>query len=1153
MKKISTLIILLFGLLLSNRLNAQYLLVDDMEGNGIGSGRWTYYAGENATGSVEFGVPNPNPSGLNTSSLVAKFVKDTTCFEWMGASCQLTEPFDLASGSEFKMLVYSSTMDEIMFKLQPGTDYSKAVYFTYKVSRVNHWEEATYNFQSVKDRTDFDRIEVHFIDGKKANGTLYFDLVQAPNPVGIRLADTSIVMGQEHGAIIKAHMFGGVFSDTLTTANWTATNLPAGVSIDSVLRVDDTTAHIILSGNSPVVYSRTTLEMVVAPQEIADANAGQYITKGKVIFEGNPAWTMIYGDEFNGSGRLPDPAKWTVDPKPKGWINGEQQVYTDTTHDNIRVENGYLIIKGKKDYPNGDSTQPWSSGRLISQGKMDFLYGRVEVRARLPKARGSWPAIWMMPTSSAYGGWPRSGEIDIMEHVGNNLGTVLSTVHTESHNWTNGGQVSGIKQIPDAATAFHVYAVEWTPDSLRFTFDSAHVLTYMNPYTDWKDWPFDQKFHLILNVAIGGGMGGAITEADWPDSMMVDYVRVYQKGLGTPVLDTIVVTPADQSFLAGATQQYKAVAYDQNGHVMAVNPVWSISGAGNTITASGLATIQASGEVTATATVDSVTVSGSTYVTVRPTNYKPIPAKIQAEAFDNANACCTEPASDAGGGLNISYIGSNTWMEYDIAVPDSGNYRVQFRVAMDYATSLRIMLDTVTLTTVPLPASGGWQQWITVTSAPIYLAAGNQTIRIRSNASGWNFNWLQFVHADSVSLSYITVTPDSARMINGATQQFRAAGYAQDNSVMAIAPVWATDISGSSINATGLFTAGSQTGAGTVTATAEGVTGTARVQVAPVPVLTRMTISPDPAVMQVGGRQQFTATGYDQEDFVMPVTPVWTVSDTNYTISGSGLLTANKTPGSCTVTATAGNITATAAVTTDYLCSVNVKYEAESFTDRSTRPVLEACTDVGGGQNFTGMYAGDWFSYNTINVPVAGVHNVSFRVSTRAPVRIWIGHGGKRFGTMNIPSTGGVWTTITDTMTLPVLNYTGVHVETGSTLKFNWFRIDNCPPAPDSGMSMARTAAAYLDTRHIKDNARNASATVIFPNPAAGQVTIDLPEHTYQVITLLDMSGKAIRRWHVEPGERRVVKDLGFLRNGMYLIRLEGKDGVETLKLIKNE
>jgi beta-glucanase (GH16 family) len=758
MKNLATLLVLL-ALLLCGKLSAQFILLDDMEGNGPCSGRWTYYAGNTTTGKVEFGVPNPAPSQLNSSPLVAKFTKDTTCFEYMTAGCSLTDSFDISTNSVFKMLVYASTKDEIMFKLQPGNNYGKAVYFTYKVSQINHWEEATFNFQSVKNRTDFNRVEVHYIDGKKANGVLYFDLVQAPNPTHITLTGMNIPMGQENNKVITARVTGTTFKPTLTLSNWTSPNLPAGVSIGSVQRINDTTAGITLSGNSPDNYSATTLKLYVSGQELTTANAASYLAKGNVIFDGNPNWTMIYGDEFNIPGK-PDRSKWTVDPRPKGWINGEQQVYTDSTHDNARVRDGHLVITGKRNYPTGDSTAPWSSARLISQNKMDFRYGKVEVRAKLPRARGSWPAIWLMPTSSAYGAWPKSGEIDIMEHVGNKFGTVLSTVHTQNNNWTNGGHLSASKLIPDADTVFHVYALEWSPDSLRFTYDSVKCYTYVNPHTDWKDWPFDQKFHIILNVAIGGGMGGSITAADWPDSMTVDYVRVYQKGLGTPVLDTIILSPADMAFVAGKQQQYTAKALDQNGQAMTISPAWSISGNGNSITAGGLATLDTSGVITATATVNGVTKSGSTHANLRTTNYKPIPAKIQAEHFDNANACCTEPTSDTGGGANVSYIGTGTWFEYDIAVPPGNNtYRIEFRVAVSTASSLKIQLDTSTLQTVNLPVSGGWQNWVTVTSAPFTLSPGNQTIRIYANKDGWNFNWLNIVQDTTAARVAYTTAP----------------------------------------------------------------------------------------------------------------------------------------------------------------------------------------------------------------------------------------------------------------------------------------------------------------------------------------------------------------------------------------------------------
>lgn len=1038
------------SILLCQTLHAQYLLLDDMEGHGPCSGRWSYYAGAGATGSVLFHVANPAPSTVNPSPYVAKFTKDTTCFEYMSATCPLNTPFDLSANSTFKMLVYSNVKEEVMFKLQPGSDYTKAVYLTYKIKNINQWEEATFNFQSVKNRTDLNNIAVQFIDGKKANGILYFDLVQAPNPIGVTLMNTRILMGQENGAIIPAKLNGAAFKAQLNKLSWTAANLPPGVRIDSIQRISDTLANIVLGGNSSANYSRRTLQLTVAGTELDSANLPYYVAKGNAVFDGNPAWTLVYNDEFNTDG-LPDRSKWTVDPQPKGWINGEQQVYTDTTHDNIRIRNGDLVITGKKDYPNGNTTEPWSSGRLISQGKMDILYGKVEVRAKLPKAKGSWPAIWLMPTSSVYGAWPASGELDIMEEVGNNLGNVLSTVHTKNSNWTNGGHLTGSKIIPDVNTAYHVYAMEWSADSLIFIYDSSRIYAYANPQTDWKDWPFDQKFHVILNLAIGGGMGGNITDSNWPDSMNVDYVRIYQKGLGTPMLDTIMISPGNQVLLPGKVIQYTATANDQNGRPIAINPVWSITGAGNTITASGKATFQSSGTITATATVDTITRSATTYANIRATNYKPVPARIEAEAFDNSNTCCTEPVSDTSGNVNISYIGKGTWMEYDLNVPDSGLYRIQFRVAVSTLSSLSVQLDTTNLVTMNMPVSGGWQNWYTITSPAFTLKQGTQTIRIFSNSSGWNFNWLKIIPAQAVTLNSIKVTPDSVSVVALATQQYTATGFDQDSVKMAITPEWMVNNSHQMISQTGLFTAADTTGYFTIQAKANGITGAATVKVLPLPVLTRIRITPDTVTIPVGSTYTFTAKGYDQTDSVMPLpaSKVWAVTGAGNSIQASGVLTAGNNIGNYQVTLTAGAIKDTAMVTLAYGCTVNGKYEAESASALSSGPVLEACTDIGGGQDYKNLYAGHWFAYNTLNVPVARRYNISLRVLSTAAAQVSIGHGGQTFGTINIPSTGGVWKTIKDTVTLPALSYTGIHVVSG-TFKFNWFTIDDCvapPPA----------------------------------------------------------------------------------------------------------
>jgi beta-glucanase (GH16 family) len=1135
----------LFCLLLCGKAQAQFLLLDDMEGHGPCSGRWDYYAGNTTTGKVQFGVANPAATGLNTSPLVAKFIKDTTCFEWMSTGCSLPDSFDLRANTVFKLLVYSNVKEDVTFKLQPGGNYNKAVYFSYRIKNINTWEEATFDFQSVKSRTDLNRIEVHFIDGKKADGILYFDLVQGPNPVTITLADARVPMGQENGTVLQAKVHTNTFKSVLNKANWVA-KLPPGVAIDSLHRVNDTVVNITLAGNSTVNYSRFALNLTIAGTELDSSSAAQYIAQGNVVFEGNPNYTLIFDDEFNGAG-LPDLTKWTVDARPKGWINGEQQVYTDTSYDNARLRNGSLVITGKKDYPNYNTTEPWSSGRLITQNKVDFRYGKVEVRAKLPRAHGSWPAIWLMPTSSVYGAWPKSGELDIMEHVGNNFGTVLSTVHTQNNNWTNGGHLTASKFIPDVDTVFHVYALEWSEDSLRFTYDGVKCYTYVNPKTDWKDWPFDQKFHVILNLAIGGGMGGAITDANWPDSMQVDYVRVYQKGLGTPVLDSMVVTPANRAYVSGRKFQYTAKIFDQNDFPMTLPPVWSITGAGNTITASGLATISSPGVITATATYNGDTLSASANASVRPANYKPVPARIEAEAFDYSNTCCTEAAQDTSGVLDVSYIGSTSFMEYDIQAPWTGSYRLQLRVAVNSASTVKVMMGDTLLTTIKLPASGGWQNWITVTSAPFQMPGGKRTLLLQSASSGWNFNWLQVIRATDVSLSRIVVTPDSTSLFAGARKQFKAAAYGSDSSRFDLPFTWSVPSKGGVMDTKGVITASDTPGLYQVRAAYNSMSGYAKVRVLALPHLARIKVVPDSLTVPFGASQQYTAQGYDQYGSAFTFTgAAWSVTGTDNTVSTTGAVTAGTTPGTYTVTAVKDSISATAIFSTGYGCTFNKRYEAEISTSRSATPTLETTTDTSGGQNFTGLAYNNWFGYSTLAIPVKGRYNVSFRVLTTAPAKVKLANSGITYGTINLPNTNGLWATITDTMTLPSMSYANVIVQQG-TFKFNWFAIDNCSVSPgvnanNAGRAMMTAASGKLETP---------MAVRVFPNPTTGDITIEPGGLHYNTMKLLDMNGRVIRQWTITAGTTRFSKQLGNLPGGVYMLRLEGGSAPASIKIIK--
>lgn len=241
---------------------------------------------------------------------------------------------------------------------------------------------------------------------------------------------------------------------------------------------------------------------------------------------------MIWSDEFSCAEPFPDTAKWNYDkgdgcPALCGWGNNEQQYYTVSRLKNARIENGILVLEvHKEDFQNGKYT----SARLTSKNKGDWKYGRMEIKARIPKGRGIWPAIWMMPTHNSYGTWPHSGEIDIMENVGYWPDSLFATVHTGYYNGMNGTQKSKAIYHNTLSKDFHVYAVEWSEERIDFFVDDMKFQSFSNDHTNTEAWPFDKEFHLLLNVAVGGHWGGkyGIDDAIFPQRMEVDYVRVYQ-------------------------------------------------------------------------------------------------------------------------------------------------------------------------------------------------------------------------------------------------------------------------------------------------------------------------------------------------------------------------------------------------------------------------------------------------------------------------------------------------------------------------------------------------------------------------------------------------------------------------------------------------
>lgn len=244
-----------------------------------------------------------------------------------------------------------------------------------------------------------------------------------------------------------------------------------------------------------------------------------------------PYQKLVWSDEFNGTG-LADSTKWSYDigdgcPNVCGWGNHELQYYTVGKKENASVSNGVLTITARKELTHG---MQYSSARLVTRGKASWKYGRIEVRAKIPKGLGIWPAIWMLPESSPYGGWPGSGEIDIMEYVGFWPDSAIATFHTKVYNGIYGTQKTALLHSKTLHDKFHVYEMEWTPEYIAVYMDRKLINRFSNDHKGYETWPFDQPFHLLLNVAVGGDFGGrkGVDETIFPRSMEVDYVRVYQ-------------------------------------------------------------------------------------------------------------------------------------------------------------------------------------------------------------------------------------------------------------------------------------------------------------------------------------------------------------------------------------------------------------------------------------------------------------------------------------------------------------------------------------------------------------------------------------------------------------------------------------------------
>ena len=241
-------------------------------------------------------------------------------------------------------------------------------------------------------------------------------------------------------------------------------------------------------------------------------------------------WNLVWHDEFDDDEL--DLAKWSHEIGGHGFGNNELQYYTDSDTNSF-LRDGNLVIKANV-VPQGVNSSKglryYTSARLRTKEKGDWLYGRIDVKAKIALGQGIWPAIWMLPTDWRYGGWPASGEIDIMEHVGYDPGGIHLSVHTEAYNHMLNNQRTAYKSLDGISDNYHLYSIEWYADRIDFFIDDVKYFTFTNDGAgNFRTWPFDQRFHLLINIAVGGQWPGSPDNSTkFPSEMLIDFVRVYE-------------------------------------------------------------------------------------------------------------------------------------------------------------------------------------------------------------------------------------------------------------------------------------------------------------------------------------------------------------------------------------------------------------------------------------------------------------------------------------------------------------------------------------------------------------------------------------------------------------------------------------------------
>ena len=518
-------------------ITAEILGADDNNPHGDGSGTVNFTTNADSASSYVYyfdGIAQASPSGILSKRFSKVGVNTYTIVVKANGTAGLT------SSKSIEIEVYSSFSDVEAENFLSGANIgdSKKWYWQADVDvhvglgpvtddygNGEFAYEAWWNGIKAWDSEKSCMYDNEFVFTRTANGLTFEQTVGPAFVPGAYAGDLGVSGDQCHDETVATSMFG-----VKTVSFGPSTSKAATEGSYNNIPYRGTTFEIsdggfmgwLVGSGTYDIISISNDELLVRIIQKGDGFAWyhKFTSTKPVEGAGGASYTynnLVWEDDFNTDGAA-DPTKWTYDLGAGGWGNQELQTYTSDS-ENAKVEGGSLIITAKADGNGG-----YTSARLKSQGLYKFKYGRVEVKAKLPAAAGTWPAIWMLGSNFPVVGWPHCGEIDIMEQRGDDKDTSLGTCHWFNTPGNNNAKYGETTPVSNASTEFHLYTVEWTEESIKIFLDDVPFYELTNKNT----LPFNEDFFLIFNLAMGGTDGGTVDPAFTEDTMEIDYVKVFQ-------------------------------------------------------------------------------------------------------------------------------------------------------------------------------------------------------------------------------------------------------------------------------------------------------------------------------------------------------------------------------------------------------------------------------------------------------------------------------------------------------------------------------------------------------------------------------------------------------------------------------------------------